>query len=125
MTNWQWVFGRIPAPIRHLQLTYSHHEAVAKLPQDEQREFLDHAENEGLTVKELCDQIKERHPSKPRAKKDAVTNLDNETSALQKLIDFAKWLTAHPDEVTEAMKIPMETVHKGYRRKWQNGHKRG
>jgi hypothetical protein len=122
ISNWMWVFKQVPPHVVILSLTYTHHEAVAKLPVGEQKEFLDHAEVAGLTAKELRDEIKARHPSKPRAKKDGVTKLDNEASITQKLVDVANWMAEHFDSITEEMKGPMETIHKGYRRKWQNGH---
>ncbi|MEY2511979.1 MAG: hypothetical protein QOE26_2742 [Verrucomicrobiota bacterium] len=119
--NWQWVFKRIPPNLRHPALTYSHHEAVAKLAQDEQKEFLDTAESEGLNVKELREQIKERHPSKPRKSKDSVTKLDNAQSALQKMIDVSNWLSEHHEEIGKEWKEPLYKAHVVYRRRWQNG----
>lgn len=122
LMNWSWIAGKIHPSRRRENLTLAHHEAVAKLSAEEQDEFLQLAETEGLNVKELRERIKERHPSKPR--KPKVVQTDNDKSALQKLIDAANWIAANPDEVTDAYKAPMETVHRAYRRKWQNGHRR-
>lgn len=124
LENWQWIAGKIAPSRRRENLTLAHHEAVAKLPAEEQDEFLQLADSEGMNVKELKEAIRERHPSKPRASKKSVTTDDNEKSALAKLIDAANWIAAHPDEVTNDYKAPMETVHRAYRRKWQTGHKK-
>lgn len=120
LQNWQWIAGKIAPNRRHANLSLAHHEAVAKLPADEQDKFLALAEDEAQTVKELRAAIREAHPGKPR-KKTAVTKLDNAQSALQKMIDVSNWLSEHFDEVNEEWKAPLEKAHKAYRRKWQNG----
>lgn len=123
LQNWQWIAGKIAPSRRHANLTLAHHEAVAKLPPDEQDKFLALAEDEAMTVKEIRASIREAHPGKPRTKK-TVTKSDNAQSALQKLIDVSNWLSEHFDEVTADWKAPLEKAHKVYRRKWQSGHKK-
>jgi hypothetical protein len=52
------VAQKIPAAERHAGLSFSHHQAVAALPLVERTEWLDKAEVEDWTVKNLQDQIK-------------------------------------------------------------------
>jgi hypothetical protein len=122
--NWQWVAGKIPPHIRRINLSFAHHEIVAKLEQSEQEEFLKLSEDEGLTVRELRDKVRERHPGKPRATKDSVKTVDNEKSALQKLVDVSNFLSEKGAEFLDDYKTadkwkgPMEKLFKMYRRKW-------
>lgn len=69
MSRAMWVAGSIPSDVRREDLSFEHHEAVAKLEPDEQREFLEKAAEEKWNTKELKEAVKERHPSKPRAVK--------------------------------------------------------
>jgi len=120
LQNWQWIAGKIAPNRRHANLSLAHHEAVARLPADEQDKFLAKAEEEAMTVKELRGTIREAHPGKPRKSK-SVTKLDNEQSALQKMIDVSNWLSEHAAEINAKWKAPLEKAHLVYRRKWQNG----
>ena len=52
------VAQKIPAAERHPALSFSHHQAVAALPLDARNEWLDKAEVEDWTVKNLQDQMK-------------------------------------------------------------------
>lgn len=88
--NWQWVAGKIPPHIRRINLSFAHHELVAKLEQSEQEEFLKLAEDEALTVRETRDKIRERHPGKPRKTKvKTIVKID----------------TDNPEAVTDALQI--------------------
>lgn len=122
--NWMRVFRAVPPSRRRENLTYSHHEAVVKLDATEQEEFLQRAEDEGLTVKTLRSEIQERHPRKPRASKKTVVESDNPASALQKLIDVSNFLSENPDAVNEKWKGPLSKLHLVFRRKWQGGHRK-
>ena len=53
LANMKWVADRVESSLRNDNLSYSHHVAVAPLAADEQKEWLDKAENEGLNVKQL------------------------------------------------------------------------
>jgi hypothetical protein len=125
LANWQWITGKIEPSRRRENLSLAHHESVAKLDAGEQTEFLQLAEDEGMTVKELRAAIRERHPSKPRATKDSVKTVDNEKSALQKLVDVSNFLSEKgaefldDDQTADKWKGPMEKLYKMYRRKWQ------
>lgn len=124
LQNWMWIASKIAPSRRHANLSLAHHEAVAKLPADEQDKFLALAEDEALTVKELRTSIREAHPSKPR-KKVAVTKLDNAQSALQKMIDVSNWLSEHSDEIGKDWKEPLHKCEKVFRRMFRgSGHKR-
>jgi hypothetical protein len=65
--NWVWVAGKIEMSRRRDNLRWSHHEAVAALPADQQDQFLDTAEAEGLSVRALRLLInpKQDDPPKP------------------------------------------------------------
>lgn len=121
LQNWQWIAGKIAPHRRHTNLSLAHHEAVAKLPADEQDKFLSEAEAEAMTVKELRMSIRKEHPSKPRKTTKNVTKTDNPASALQKLIDVSNFLSEQPDALTEKWKVPLEKLYKAYRRKWASG----
>lgn len=115
LQNWQWIAGKIAPHRRHANLSLAHHEAVAKLPADEQDKFLALAEGEAMTVKELRSKIREEHPSKPRKSK-SVTKTDSPQSALQKMVDVSNWLSEHFDEVDNKWKEPLGKAYKAYRR---------
>jgi hypothetical protein len=128
LKNWQWISGKIEPSRRRENLSLSHHEAVAKLPADEQNEFLRAADNEGLSVKELKDLIKVAHPGKPRESKGATIKVkidtDDSSAVLDAMNIVAKWLTENQDEVTDDWREPMHTIAKEFRRRYQNGHKK-
>lgn len=125
--NWQWVAGKIPPHIRRIDLSFAHHELVAKLEQSEQEEFLKLAEDENLTVRELREKIRERHPSKPRTQK-VKTIVSIDTDKPESITDALQILGNHlsnPDtEILDDWKEHLEALYKVYRRKWQTGHKR-
>lgn len=88
--NWMWVAGKVPPHLRNINLSFAHHELVAKLDQSEQEEFLKLAESEALTVRELREKVKERHPGKPRTTKvKTIVKID----------------TDNPEAVTDALQI--------------------
>ncbi len=81
VANACWVFSKIEESRRRVDtLSLSHHEAVAKLPPEEQNEFLEKAEAEALSVSALKDEIKEKHPGK----KKTVTSKKGNKSASDK-----------------------------------------
>jgi hypothetical protein len=55
LRRWQWVAERVPPSRRRLELSFTHHEAVAsrKLAPAEQVRWLDHAIEHGLSADEL------------------------------------------------------------------------
>jgi len=105
VANACWVFSKIEEERRRVDtLTLSHHEAVAKLDPEEQDEFLAKAENEALSVSALKDEIKERHPSKPKklakttpAKKDGAPKITEDEA-----IKAAETLANYFDQAEEA-----------------------
>ena len=54
-----WVSESIETSLRKDNLEFSHHKEVASLPPEEQQQWLETAEQEQLTVRELREQIKE------------------------------------------------------------------
>lgn len=59
LIKWKWVSDRIKPKIRQQDLTYSHHEEVAAIEDEAEREsFLKKAVKENLTVRELRKMIK-------------------------------------------------------------------
>ncbi len=127
--NWQWVAGKIPPHIRRINLSFGHHELVAKLEQSEQEEFLKLAEEEALTVRELRGKIRERHPGKPRAEKVDTTSskikVTDSKSAKEAATQLSNWLTENEDKVSDKLKDVLEHIYKFYRRRWMSGHKKG
>lgn len=97
--NAAWIASKIPAELRRDTLSLTHHEIVAKLSVDEQREFLDRAENEGLSTQELKKAVQERHPkpSKPTEPDEPVEREITEQEALDALETVLAYLTEAED----------------------------
>jgi len=57
LANMKWVAGHVDSSLRNENLSYSHHVAVAPLPPDEQEQWLDKAEKEGMNVSQLRNAI--------------------------------------------------------------------
>ena len=53
LANMKWVSARVDPSLRNDKLSHSHHVVVAPLPPDEQKEWLDKAEEEGMNVRQL------------------------------------------------------------------------
>ncbi len=62
LRNDKWVANKIELSCRHDNLSFSHHQEVASLPPEAQKRWLDKAEKESLSVRELRHQVK-RNPS--------------------------------------------------------------
>jgi len=127
LINWSYISKKIDPSRRRENLSLSHHEAVMKLPADEQNEYLRLADNEGLSVSELKKKIAEAHPGKPRSEKPVVKvkiDTDDASAVLDAMNIVAKWLTENQDEVTDDWQEPMHTIAKEFRRRYQNGHKK-
>jgi len=63
--NWQWVATCVAKPIRHIAPSWSHARVVAALEPDEQREWLQRALDDGLTVNALRIAIKGEPEAEP------------------------------------------------------------
>lgn len=59
LTKAKWVSSQIEICRRRQSLTHAHHSEVASLEPKEQDKWLDRAESEGLTVKELRQEIRD------------------------------------------------------------------
>lgn len=124
LSNWQWIAGKIAPSRRRENLSLAHHEAVAKLDSDEQEEFLQLAEDEGMSVKELRNSIRERHPGKPRTQKVKTIvsiDTDNPEAVTDALQIIANHLSNPDTEIINDWKEHMDAIHRAYRRKWQSG----
>lgn len=71
LANMKWVAGRVDPSSRNEDLSYSHHVAVAPLPPDEQEAWLEKANRDGLSVRELRKAI--RRPRLPSGDGGAMT----------------------------------------------------
>jgi len=55
----RWVAGKVDMSLRKDKLSFSHHKEVASLPPPEQKDWLERAEREDLTTRELREQIRQ------------------------------------------------------------------
>lgn len=58
LANCKYVSSKVAPDIRKDTLTWSHHAAVAKLEPDKQKEYLERADREGMSVEHLRNSIK-------------------------------------------------------------------
>lgn len=127
LKNWQWIAGKIEPSRRRENLTLAHHEAVAKLPADEQDEFLRLADNEGMSVKELKEAIREAHPSKeraPKAKTLCALDVTNPAAITDMLQIIANHLSNPDTEWLDDWRESTHAIEKGFRKHFRNsGHK--
>lgn len=61
--NAAWIARSVPPENRREELSFAHHEVVAKLEPPEQKTWLDKAEAEALTVAALKKEVRAAHPS--------------------------------------------------------------
>ena len=57
LNNYKWIAGKIDRENRREFLSWSHHRAVAALPDNEQKKWLDYAEVNGCSVNDLMREI--------------------------------------------------------------------
>lgn len=62
LTNWRWVASSVTVARRRETLSWSHHEAVARLAANTQRSVLARAEKEGWTVRQIRDHVAMTYP---------------------------------------------------------------
>ena len=65
LMNMVYVASRVEAARRRGSLSWSHHAEIAALPEDEQQRWLAHAEQSGLSVRDLREEIR-RERRRPR-----------------------------------------------------------
>lgn len=68
-----WVASKVAPDIRREDLSFDHHEALARLDQSEQKKLLTKAATKRWSVGDLKDEIKRLHPPKTRAPKAITT----------------------------------------------------
>lgn len=61
-TSWQWVASKIPAENRRLKLSWSHHQAVAKLEPEDREKFLSLAIENNWSLRELRENVRPKDP---------------------------------------------------------------
>lgn len=127
--NAAWICSSIPSELRRETLTFAHHEVVAPLIEDEQREFLNQAESENLTVNALKKEVKKRHPNTTRGKaRKTGADLSSEEGLQVAGEKLGAWLLEHEKELTAVQlkkwKPITEPLFKFHRRHWQSGRKR-
>lgn len=93
LKNVAWICGSVKPQNRHEMLTLAHHEAVAKLKEEDQIRFLKLADDDELTVAELKKEVKKEFPPAPRegGKKKIVVDLEDEAGlqhATEKVLEF-------------------------------------
>lgn len=127
LINWSYIAKKIDPSRRRENLSLSHHEAVAKLPADEQNEYLRLADNEGLSVTELKKKIAESHPGKPRGEKPKTTvriETANPAAVKDAIAILTKHLTETEDDLDDETIDALEALAKLWRRHRQSGHKK-
>lgn len=60
LENWRWVCRAVPPPRRRGDLSFSHHETVARMPDKQQDAWLDLAAKKRLSVHDLRDAVKDK-----------------------------------------------------------------
>jgi hypothetical protein len=68
--RWGWVCSKVSPDIRRKALSFTHHEAVARLEPREQRHWLDRAEREGWSANELKRQLKAEVPKEDEPERE-------------------------------------------------------
>jgi hypothetical protein len=108
MMNTAWIAGSIALENRHELLSFSHHEAVAKLSSDDQKDFLDSAELNEWSVAELKKNIKAKYPGTPRGDGPqkagllkAVIDFGDEASVLLAIEKIAQYLQSEKCGILE------------------------
>jgi len=107
----KWVSEAIEPSLRKETLTFSHHKEVSKLPPPKQKEFLDLAESEHLTTRELREAVRADNPSTiPEPNKyEAVMTLNDGSLRTKTVRDISN----HPDRTDFEGKYPDLALNEG------------
>ena len=65
LRNYAWVADNVPASLRNDNLSWDHHRRVASLPEPEQREWLDKADQEEWSARQLDREIAKETGGRP------------------------------------------------------------
>jgi hypothetical protein len=123
IANAMWIAGKVMPLHRRETLSLAHHEVVAKLPETEQEEFLNKAETEGLTTKELKEAVREKHPGKPRSSKNGTKDdshdftIENATDAKRAATQLINWLKANEEKLGPAWETLLKDFYRMYDRR--------
>ncbi len=116
--NAAWVASKVSPANRHELLSMAHHEAVARLTDEQQKTLLDEAQAEALPVSKLRAKVREASPQRPKKlkpkkvekgqDKDIVT-LEDATEHAAKLAEFAAVYTGRKaSEITPAIRKALD-----------------
>lgn len=123
LSNWMWIAGKVPLSRRREGVSsLAIYEAVAKLKPEEQSKYLQLADEESMTVRELRAKIAEEYPKTPvNASKSTngtsvaqtpnkldISDPEAVTEALEAL---ANLFTRFPDDVSSDWIVPLETIY--------------
>lgn len=111
LRNYAWVSRRFELERRRATLSFQHHAEVASLPVEEQDEWLDRAERELWTTKQLRSQLRDDRVDGARARKEAtiIPRIEISDSHLvwwrraadRSGIEFDNWVLAMLDRAAE------------------------
>lgn len=126
--NAMWILKSVASERRHELLTLAHHEVVAPLDPEEQKELLDQAESENMSVSALKKIVKQRHPTTKRGKtRKAVIDLKSEEGLHHAQEKVGEWLTEQAKGkvmLGKKWKDALLPAYKAYRRCFMgSGHK--
>ncbi|MEU8792994.1 LmbU family transcriptional regulator [Streptomyces sp. NPDC048643] len=107
LRNYAWVSRRFPHPRRRAALSFQHHAELASMPAEEQDRWLERAERQEWTTKQLRSALRaaRRSEQQPPLAAEAGQRLDLPGSRLQWWhraaeqlgVDFEQWVTATLD----------------------------
>lgn len=103
VANYRWVAKHVPKDVRREALSFSHHEAVARMTPTDQEIWLEVAEKENLNRKEFRDRIKTGTPERPRPEQPQWSKPD------QEVLD-PPGSTVPVEDVRDAMSDAMEIL---------------
>jgi hypothetical protein len=119
LANAMWAYKRIDAPRRKDGLRLGHYIVLAALEPAEQDKLIDEALKNRMTVEVLKDHVAEAFPKTKHGKTRKAAKIDDEKTALQKLIDANQYLLSVPSaDIGNAWKSHVEAQYKIYRRRW-------
>ncbi|MET0233714.1 MAG: LmbU family transcriptional regulator [Kibdelosporangium sp.] len=114
LRNYAWVARRFEMDRRRPKLTFKHHAEVASLPAEEQDRFLDQAEQELWTTKQLRNAITQGHDAQSERPVAANSRIDVPKSRVgmwreaadRAGIDFDQWVLTMLDRAATEVLVP-------------------
>jgi len=87
LKNYAWVASKVPASRRKATLSWSHHEAIAKLDPREQRTWLGRAEKQGWSIEELRGAMRELETIEATAVPTVVELSSGEALTIARMVE--------------------------------------